>query len=196
MINAILAKPGEDPVICQLPLDTAEQIEAISDILDGNIGSTEFFNIGNGASLWILANDFAVPLGLTPNRHLPGKDYEEILFGNIIFIAIYNEESEYEGPVHMPEHICNMFIEQIKTNFEPCKGDEKPRSQDEVYTENPNTPEERSFKWLETEKPVSCDTFVKAGRAKLIKTDDAEIIELNGRYFRQVNVSTTKTPLQ
>ncbi len=195
IIHAILVKPGEEPEICQLPLNVDEQIEVISDILEGNIGSTEFFDIGNGASLWILVNDFAVPLGLNPNRHLPGKDKDEILFGNVIFIAIYNEKSEFEGPVNMPENICNMFIEQIKANFEQCKGDEKPRSQDEVYVEFPDSENERSFKWREIEKPEHVDKFVQAGRAKLIKHDEYEVIELNGRYFKQVTIATKKTPL-
>jgi len=195
IIHAILVKPGADPEICQLPLNVDEQIEAISDILEGNIASTEFFDIGNGASLWILVNDFAVPLGLKPNRRLPGKDKEEILFGNIIFIAIYNEKSEFEGPVHMPENICNMFIEQIKANFEKCNGTENPRSQDEVYVEFPDSENERSFKWREIEKPEHVDKFVQAGRAKLIKHDEYEVIELNGRYFKQVTIATKKTPL-
>lgn len=196
LMNAILARPGQEPEICQLPMNVDEQIEEISNILDGNIGSTEFFDIGNGASLWILVNDFAVPLGLKPNRHLPGKDQDEILFGNIIFIAIYNEESEFEGSVDMPEHVCRMFIEQIKQNFKACNGDEKPRSQDEVYIEFPDSENERSFKWREIEKPKNVDDFIPAGRAKLIKHDAHEIIEINGRYFRQVTIATKKTPLQ
>lgn len=197
LINAILVKPNCEPEICALPLDIDAQIEAISDILGGNIGSTEFFNIGNGASLWILVNDMAVPLGLKPNIHMPDKDYDEILFGNVIFIAMYNEASEYEGPVHMPEHICRMFIEQIKANFEKCRGDEKPRSQDEIYTEFPNSSEERSFKWVECEMPSDFVKKLKAGRASLlVQADGNSVLELNGRYFRQQTVFTEKTPLQ
>lgn len=195
-INAILVKPGQEPEIIQLPLNIDEQLEVIADILEGNIGSTEFFNVGNGVSLWILVNDFAIPLGLQPNRRMPDKDHDEILFGNIIFIAMYNEDSEYEGPVNMPEHICQMFIEQIKRKFTVCQGDEKPRSQDEIYTESPGTEQERKFKWKECVKPSSYKQALTAGRANLLILEDGEtILELNGRYFRQVNIYTPETPL-
>lgn len=194
-IRAILVKPGREPEICTLPAESAAQMEEIMDIVEGNIGSTEFFDLGNGASLFVLVNDFSVPLGLPPNRRFPGKDRDEIIFGNAIFIAAYNEKSENEGTVDMPERICRMFIEQIKLRFEPCAGDEKPDSRAEVYVENAGTPEERSFKWRETEKPASVDTFIRAGRAKFIRCEDEELIEINGRYFRQVNVITEKTPL-
>lgn len=195
-LNAILVKPGQEPEICRLPLEPDKQADAIADILEGNIGSTEFFDIGNGVSLWILVNDFAVPLALKPNRHMPDKDFDEILFGNIIFIAMYNENSEYEGAVSMPEHICQMFIEQIRRNFTACKGDEQPRSQDEVYTEYLEDGKQRQFKWHRCDKPASYKQCIKAGRANLLILDNDEtMLELNGCYFQQIDIYTAETPL-
>lgn len=195
IIQAILVRPGQDPKICTLPADEANQMEAISDLLDGNIGSTEFFDLGNGASLYVLVNDLSVPLGLLPNRRFPGKDQDEIIFGNAIFIAAYNEKSGQTGTVDMPEAICRMFIEQIKLNFVPCRGDEKPDTKAEIYVEHQGTPQERSFRWCEIEKPARTDQFIQAGRAKLIRFDQQEVLEINGRYFKQVTIAAGKSPL-
>lgn len=195
IIQAILVKPGQDPEVCTLPEDEMKQTEAISDLLDGNIGSTEFFDLGNGASLYILVNDLSVPLGLVPNRRFPDKDQDEIIFGNAIFIAAYNERSGQTGTVDMPEKICRMFIEQIKLNFVPCKGDEKPDAKTEIYIEHQGTPEERSFKWCEVEKPARTDQFIQAGRARLIRFEEQEVLEINGRYFKQITVAAKKSLL-
>lgn len=196
-IRAILVKPGMDPEICELPVAADEQQEAIADLLVGNFGATEFFDLQNGASLFILTNDLSIPLGMPANRRFPGDDSDAILFGNAIFIAAYNDNSELEGTVDMPEHICKMFIEQIKLNFLPCNGDEKPDSQAEVYVENAGTAEERAYKWQEVLPPadaVNCKSL-QVGRARWLANDDGEVLEINGRYFKQINVITSKTPL-
>lgn len=109
MIHAILVRPGNEPEICKLPAEMQAQIEAISDLLNGNIDSTEFFDLGNGASLFVLVNDFSVPLGLTPNRRFPGKDQAEIIFGNAIFIAAYNAHSELEGTVDIGAYLPYVY---------------------------------------------------------------------------------------
>ena len=196
-MNVILAKVGQDPEICKIPVEQLAQTEIISDLVEGNFGATEFFNLGNGVSLFILTNDLSIPLGLKPNRHFPGKDYDEIIFGNAIFIAAYNESSDNDGTVDMPEKICKMFIEQIKLNFEPCKGDEKADSKDEIYYENQGTPEERAYKWHEIEKPAGIDQakYIKAGRAKWFQCGAKEVLEINDRYFEQVQIITPNTPL-
>lgn len=193
-MQAILVKPGQDPELCTLPLDEVKQMEAISDLLDGNIGSTEFFDLGNGASLYVLVNDLSVPLGLVANRRFPGKDQDEVIFGNAIFIAAYNEKSGQTGTVDMPEAISRMFMEQIKLNFLPCRGDEKPDAKTEIYVEHQGTPQERSFKWCEIEKPAQTDQFIQAGRARLIRFDQQEVLEINGRYFKQITIAAGKPP--
>ena len=195
VIHAILVKPGQEPEIVEIPAGT-DQPDAICDLVDGNFGATEFFDVGNGASLFIVTNDLSVPLGLAPNRHFPEPDQAEIIFGNCLFIAVYNEKSGKEGIVDMPEQVCHMFIEQIKSSFEPCQGDEKPSSKGEIYIENEGTPEERAYKWVEIEKPANVDRFLQAGRAKLIQNEEYEVIEIHGRYFRQVTIATEKEPLQ
>lgn len=196
-INAILVKPGEDPEICKLPVDPLAQNEMICDLLEGNFGAAEFFDLKNGASLFVLLNDLSVPLGLRPNRRFPGEDCNEIIFGNAIFIAAYNESSEKEGTVGMPEKVCQMFIEQIKLNFKPCNGDEKPAAGAEVYLENEGTPEEIAYKWHEIEKPAGLENaqYIQAGRAKWLQCEAQEVLEINQRYFKQVPVNRGKTPL-
>lgn len=200
IIHAILVEPGQEPTICALPAEEAAQKEAISDLLEGNFGATEFFDLKNGVSLFILTNDLSVPLGLRPNRRFPGKDREEIIFGSAIFIAAYNgsvDAEDKEGTVDMPERICRMFIEQIGLGFESCKGDEKPDPKAEVYVENEGSDEERSYKWKEIEKPCGVETckFLQIGRAKWLEAISGEILEINGRYFEQVTVRTKKAPL-
>lgn len=187
-INAILVKPGEDPKICKLPVDPLAQKELICDLLEGNFGAAEFFDLKNGTSLFVLLNDLSVPLGMKPNRRFPGEDCNEIIFGNAIFIAAHNESGEKEGTVDIPEQVCQMFIEQIKLNFKPCNGDEKPATRARVYLENEGTPEERAYEWVEIEKPAGIEKaqYVQAGRAKLFQCDSREVLEINQRYFRQV----------
>lgn len=194
-MNCILIKPGQDPEICALPNNPLEQVQVIGDILGGNFASARLFDLGENKSLHILVNDFAVPLGLTANRRFPGADTEEIIFGNAIFVAMDDEHSD-QGPMDITEEVCNYFIEQLKINLQPCKGDEKPDPKHEVFIENYGTPEARSFKWVEIEKPEKVDEFIAAGRAKLIKHPEYEVIEINGRYFKQVTVSTNQGPVQ
>ena len=195
VIHAILVKPGQQPEIVEIPAGTDQQ-DAICDLVDGNFGATEFFDVGNGASLFIVTNDLSVPLGLAPNRHFPKPDQTEIIFGNCLFISVYKEKSGKDGIVDMPEHVCHMFMEQIKSSFEPCRGDEKPSSNGEIYIENEGTPEERAYKWVEIEKPAKVDRFLQAGRAKLIQNNEYEVIEIHGRYFRQVTIATDNKSLQ
>lgn len=197
IINAILVKPGEEPEICHLPEDTAAQTEAICDLLEGNFGATEFFDLKNGAALFILSNDLSIPLGLKPNRRFPGADFGEIIFGNAIFIAAYSSESGQEGVIDMPERICRMFIEQIKRNFKPCRGDEKPHGKADIYYENEGTPEERAFRWQEIQKPSGIEKAgsIKAGRATWYQADGQEFMEINGRYFKQAWIIKGKKPL-
>lgn len=192
IIRAILARPGEDPKICELPSGAEALTNAISDLLDGNFSGTEFFDLQNGASLFVLVNDFSVPLGLAPNRRFPGKDADEIIFGSAVFIAAYNESSGKDGVVDMPPRVCRMLIEQIKLNFTPCRGDEKPDERAEVYVENAGEPDERRFKWVETQKPVRQDACIPAGRAKMIRCGQMEFIEINGRYFVQAPLNGTR----
>lgn len=194
-MNCILVKPGQEPEICALPNNPLEQVQAIGDILGGNFASARLFDLGDNKSLHILVNDFAVPLGLKANRRFPGADNDEVIFGNAIFIAMDDANAE-QGPMDITEEVCNYFIEQLKINLTPCKGDEKPDPKHEIYVENVGTPEERSFRWLEIDKPENVDEFIAAGRAKMIKHPDYEIIEINGRYFRQVTVSTKQGPVQ
>ncbi len=194
-MNCILIKPGQDPEICVLPNNPLEQVQAIGDILGGNFASARLFDLGDNKSLHILVNDFAVPLGLMANRRFPGADNEEIIFGNAIFVAMDDEHSD-QGPMDITEEVCNYFIEQLKINLLPCKGDEKPDPKHEIFIENYGTPEQRSFKWVEIEKPEKVDEFIAAGRAKLIKHPEYEVIEINGRYFKQVTVSTTQGTVQ
>lgn len=88
-----------------------------------------------------------------------------------------------------------MFIEQIKLNFTMCAGDEKPDERAQIYVENEGMPEERRFRWIETEKPADVEQFIEAGRAKFIRHKEYEIIEVNGRYFRQAAVGTGNSVL-
>lgn len=133
-INAILMEPGQAPVICKLPAEAEEQMEAISTILDGNFASSRLFNVGNGISLHIFVNDLAVPLGLTANRRLPEPDSHEIIFGNALFLAVDDNGGEEEGALDIPEDICALFIENLDKSLLPCNGDEKPGPEAEIYT--------------------------------------------------------------
>ena len=103
IMHAILAVPGQEPEILELPAVGLQHEEAIRDVLEGNYGAIEFFKIQDGISLFILVNDLAAVLELPANRRFPGRDQEHIVFGKAIFIAAYNGEIEgAEGTLDMP----------------------------------------------------------------------------------------------
>ena len=196
-MRAILAEPGRDPEILVLPADGLHHEEALRDVLEGNYGAIEFFRIEEGISLFVLVNDLAVALGLKANRRFPGKDSNQIIFGRAIFIAAYNGElPEREGTLDMPEEMCRMFIEQIKLNFAPCDGTEKPRPEDEIYYENQGDPEqEKAFRWVEIPAPQDPGPALEAGRAKYYSAGENVLLEINGRFFRQLEIYTGNTKL-
>ena len=196
-MRAILAEPGRDPEILVLPADGLHHEEALRDVLEGNYGAIEFFRIEEGISLFVLVNDLAVALGLKANRRFPGKDSNQIIFGRAIFIAAYNGElPEREGTLDMPEEMCRMFIEQIKLNFAPCDGTEKPRPEDEIYYENQGDPEqEKAFRWVEISAPKDPGPALEAGRAKYYSAGENVLLEINGRFFRQLEIYTGNTKL-
>ena len=196
-MRAILAEPGRDPEILVLPADGLHHEEALRDVLEGNYGAIEFFRIEEGISLFVLVNDLAVALGLKANRRFPGKDSDQIIFGRAIFIAAYNGElPEREGTLDMPEEMCRMFIEQIKLNFAPCDGTEKPRPEDEIYYENQGDPEqEKAFRWVEISAPQDPGPALEAGRAKYYSAGENVLLEINGRFFRQLEIYTGNTKL-
>ena len=197
-MRAIWAEVGQEPRIYELSIDGDQQQEELCDLLGGNFGATEFFDIGQGVSLFILTNDLSVPLGMKPNRRFPGKDRDTIIFGNAVFIAAYNDRAgeEKSGTLDMPERICQMFIEQITKNFAACQGDEKPRSEDEIYYDNLGEENEQAYKWLEIEKPAGLGKFIEAGRVRFYDMQgDQEIMSLQERYFRKVQIHTKESPL-
>ena len=197
-MRAIWAEVGQEPRIYELSIDGDQQQEELCDLLGGNFGATEFFDIGQGVSLFILTNDLSVPLGLKPNRRFPGKDRDTIIFGNAVFIAAYNDRAgeEKSGTLDMPERICQMFIEQITKNFAACQGDEKPRSEDEIYYDNLGEENEQAYKWLEIEKPAELGRLIEAGRVRFYQPPQGqEIMLAGGRYFRKNLIHTDKTPL-
>lgn len=197
-MRAILAEIGREPRICELPKEAKQQHTEIQDLLAGNFGATEFLNIGNGVSLFVLTNDLSIPLRLKANRRFPGQDNDTIIFGNAIFIAAYNDEAKADlnGTIDMPEHICTMFIEQIKVHFAACRGDEQPRSEDEIYYDETPEGENIAYKWQEIEKPDQLGRFIEAGRVKVYEPwPDQEIMCINERYFKKIFIYTDKTPL-
>ena len=134
LMRAILIEPGKEPEIIRLPAGHGEHEEAIRDVLEGNYGAVEFFEIQPGISLFILVNDLAAVLGMKPNRRFPEPDREQIIYGKAIFMAAYNGADESrEGTLDMSEETCLMFMEQIKLHFEACRGDEEPRPEDTLY---------------------------------------------------------------
>jgi hypothetical protein len=191
-LNGILIEPGKDPVICKFSADINQTVEEIATILDGNFASSRLFNVGNGISLHIFVNDLAVPLGLTANRRFPEPDQHEIIFGNAIFLALDDETGGEHGAIDIPEDICQLFIENLNQHLERCNGDEKPDPSAEIYTENAGTPEEHSFKWQEVERPENIQKIIGNGRVKIVDNGTCNIIEIKGRYFKQVTVEKKK----
>lgn len=195
-INAILMEPGKDLVIYRLSADVAKQIEEISAIVDGNFANARLFNVGNGISLHIFVNDLAVPLGLTANRRFPHPDEQEIIFGNALFLALADDAGEEQGALDIPEDICRFFIENLEQNLARCSGDEKPDAEAEIYTENAGTADERRFRWQEVERPRMVKKFIGNGRVRIVDDGICDIIEINGRYFKQITVPGQDKQLQ
>ena len=193
---AILAEPGKEPQMLELPAAEPHHDEAIRDALGGNYGAVEFFRLEKGVSLFLLVNDLAAVLELPPNRRFPPPDEAQIIFGNVIFILAYNGETEREGTLGMAPALCQMFIEQIKKNFQPCNGTEKPRPEDTVYYDNQGTAEEFAYRWLETDKPGDAELGepIAAGRVKFYQR--GELMEAGGRFFKKVEIYTKDTPLR
>ena len=79
LMRAILIAPGQEPAIIRLPAGHGKHEEAIRDVLEGNYGAVEFFEIQPGISLFILVNDLAAVLGMKPNRRFPAPDEKEII---------------------------------------------------------------------------------------------------------------------
>ena len=196
-MRAILIEPGKDPEIIYLPAGNGVHEEAIQDILEGNYGAVEFFEIQPGISLFILVNDLAAVLGMKPNRRFPGADSDNIIFGKAIFIAAYNGADEHsEGTLDMSVETCMMFIEQIKLHFAACDGNESPRPEDTVYYDQEENGREFSYRWIEITSPLlKLENPMVAGRVKFYRSTQQEIMEINGRYFRRVEIYTGDSEL-
>ncbi len=196
-MRAILLEPGKSPSILELPVEGLKHEEAIRDTLGGNYGAVEFFQIAEGISLFILVNDLAATLGLKPNRRFPEEDREHIIFGNAIFIAAYNGETEgQEGTLDMPEDLCKVFIEQIEKAFEACDGTESPRPEDTLYYDEPegkNPP--KAYRWIEISKPENLGEPMEAGRVNFYGEGHREFMEASGRFCRRTEVYTKDSPL-
>lgn len=192
-MHAILAVPGADPELLELPAASPQQEEAIRDILEGNYGAVEFFRIEDGISLFILVNDLAAVLGLAPNRRFPAPDEAQIIFGKAIFIAAYNGETEREGTLDMAPVLCQMFIEQIKKNFPACQGTEEPRPEDTIYYDDRGTAAEKAYRWLETSRPAKLSEPLAAGRVKFYER--GSIMEAAGRFFKKIEIYMKATKL-
>ena len=197
LMRAILIEPGKDPSIIRLPAGHGEHEEAIRDVLEGNYGAVEFFEIQPGISLFILVNDLAAVLGMKPNRRFPAPDEEQIIYGKAIFIAAYNGADESrEGTLDMSEETCLMFIEQIKLHFAACQGNEEPRPEDTLYYDEDESGKQKPYRWLECQaKPDKLPEPLQAGRVKFYRTEVREYMEIGGRYFKKVPVYTTGSDL-
>ena len=152
-LNAIIMEVGKDPAVFKLSTTIDKQLEEIAAVLGGNFISSRLFQVGEGLSLHIFINDMAIPLQLTANRRFPKPDQDEIVFGNALFLLIDDENGDEEGALDIPDEICDVFISKLKENFTPCKGDEKPNPESEIFVESPGTKEERRFKWEEVAAP-------------------------------------------
>lgn len=189
-MRAILIAPGKEPEITYLPVGAGEHEEAIRDVLEGNYGAVEFFELQPGISLFILVNDLAAVLGMKPNRRFPGADSEQIIFGKAIFIAAYNGADGREGTLDMSVETCMMFIEQIKMHFAACDGTESPRPQDTLYYDEDAEGKPISYRWLEISAPSNLPEPIVAGRVKFYRMAEQEVMEVNGRFFRKLEVYT------
>ena len=197
LMRAILIEPGKEPEIIRLPAGHGEHEEAIRDVLEGNYGAVEFFEIQPGISLFILVNDLAAVLGMKPNRRFPEPDREQIIYGKAIFMAAYNGADEsQEGTLDMSEETCLMFMEQIKLHFEACRGDEVPRPEDTLYYDEDEEGNQVPYRWVEClAKPEKLPEPLLAGRVKFYRGQVREYMEIGGRFFKKVTVHTPGSKL-
>ena len=197
LMRAILIAPGQEPAIIRLPAGHGKNEEAIRDVLEGNYGAVEFFEIQPGISLFILVNDLAAVLGMKPNRRFPAPDEKKIIYGKAIFIAAYNGADESkEGTLDMSEETCLMFLEQIKLHFATCQGDEEPGPEDTLYYEEDEQGQRKPYRWVEClAVPENLPEPLQAGRVKFYRTETREIMEINHRYFKKIPVYTPDSSL-
>ena len=107
------------------------------------------------------------------------------------------KNAKVQIPMHMTDEVCLQIIEQIKIAFTPCRGDEKPNPATDIYRENVGTAEERSFKWQEIACPEQIIKTLGNGKVKMVDTGENEtVIEINGRYFKQVTIASGAAPIQ
>ena len=142
--------------------------------------------MGEGLSLHIFINDMAIPLQLTANRRFPEPDQHEIIFGNALFMVLDDVTGDDDGPLDIPAHICDFFIEKLTENFTPCVGDEKPDPKSEIFVENQGTKEERHFKWEEVKRLETDLKFIGEGYVRIVDDGICDTFEIKGRYFKQI----------
>ena len=195
-INTILLEPGKDPAIYKLSENIDRQIEEISAILGGNLTSSRLFQVGENLSLHIFVNDMAIPLRLPANRRFSEPDQHEIIFGNALFLVMYDIKGDEEGALDIPEHICTFFIEKLNENFKPCIGNEQPDANAEIFVENRGTEEERRFKWEEVAMPQQNLKFIGNGYVRIVDDGICDTFEIKGRYFKQINLPHGDKPVQ
>ena len=195
-LSAILMEAGKDPAIYKLSTEIDKQLEEISAVLGGNFISSRLFQVGEGLSLHIFINDMAIPLRLPANRRFPEPDQHEIIFGNALFILIDDAKGDEEGALDIPAHVCTFFIDKLKENFTPCRGDEQPDPESEIFVENPGTEEERRFKWQEIECPGKDLKFIGKGYVRIVDDGICDTLEIKGRYFKQSYLTQESETLQ
>ena len=84
---------------------------------------------------------------------------------------------------------------QIKAGFANCEGTEKPRPQDSIYYDHLGEENEKAFRWLEIDPPAGLGEPIVAGRVRFYGSEHREIMEINGRFFKQLEVYTEQTDL-
>ena len=195
-INAILIETGKEPAIYKLSSSIDKQAEEISAVLGGNFITSRLFKVGEGLSLHIFINDMAIPLGLPANRRFPEPDQHEIIFGNALFLVLDDEKGEDEGPLDIPDDVCQFFMEKLAESFAPCTGNEKPDLESEIFIENMGTKEERRFRWEEVERLEKDLKFIGEGYVRIVDDGVCDTFEIKGRYFKQVFLPQEDKPLQ
>lgn len=195
-INAILIETGKEPAIYKLSSSIDKQAEEISAVLGGNFITSRLFKVGEGLSLHIFINDMAIPLGLPANRRFPEPDQHEIIFGNALFLVLDDEKGEDEGPLDIPDDVCQFFMEKLAESFAPCTGNEKPDLESEIFIENMGTKEERRFRWEEVERLEKDLKFIGEGYVRIVDDGVCETFEIKGRYFKQIFLPQEDKSLQ
>lgn len=197
-LNAIIMEVGKDPAVYKLSTEIDKQLEEMASVLGGNFISSRLFEVGEGLSLHIFINDMAVPLQLTANRCFPEPDQDQIIFGNALFLIIDDANGDEEGALDIPDQYCEIFIRKLKESFAPCRGDEKPNLDEEIFVENPGTNEERRFKWEEVQAPGEENElkFIGKGYVRIVDDGTCDILEIRGRYFKQKYLKESNKNLQ